>query len=169
MKIHTQGYSLINKFVSVGSPQSSQQDQSGNVTDEEVELKQNISRSRNPSSDLMIEDPRPSRAPMRCYGDSRGSKEVLSSVDISDKSKHVVDINKDPLNVEGVKQGSPETRAKLLPAASNSDAKLPESENEARNAQPLLTKANSTKEDPSAKFISSGSSAATDDKKPNFE
>jgi len=155
----------------VGSPQSSQQDQSGNITDEEVELKQNISRSRNPSNDLMIEEPRSSRAPARCPPErgGGGSKEVLASADLGNNSKHIVDINKDPLNVEKVKEGLAESHTKLQPNASSNDVKALKSENAPNNSHPLLTKANSTKEDPSAKIVSSEPPAATNEKTPKSE
>lgn len=158
----------MNLIVSVGSPQSSQQDQSGNITDEEVELKQNISRSRNPSNDLMIEEPRSSRAPARCPPErgGGGSKEVLASADMGNNSKHIVDINKDPLNVEKVKEGLAESRTKLQLNASSNDVKALKSENAPNNSHPLLTKANSTKEDPSAKIVSSEPPAATNEKTP---
>jgi len=113
----------------VDSPQTSNQNQSGNVTDEEVELKQNISRSRNPSSDMMIEDPR-SRVPVKNVLD-RGraypnEDEVLNSVNASDsmgaKSKHSVDINNDLELGDKVKQGSPVRRSRLSSGATKSDA-----------------------------------------------
>jgi len=158
----------------VDSPQSSHQNQSGNVTDEEVELKQNISRSRNPSSDLMIEEPR-SRVPVKKALDRGGvyPNEVLSSVHpddcIGEQSKHTVDINKDPSIPDKVKHVSPDRRSKLPSSATKNNATTQKSENDLRSSYPLSSKANSTKEDPSAKSIISGLSAPTNEKKPNSE
>ena len=138
---------LMNLFVSVDSPQSSNQNQSGNVTDEEVELKQNISRSRNPSSDMMIEEPR-SRVPVKSVHE-RGrvySNEMLNSVNAGDsmgaKSKHAVSINNDPLIGDKVKHASPDRRSRLPSSATKSEANLQKNENDCNL---LLSQANSTK------------------------
>ena len=156
------------------SPQTSNQNQSGNVTDEEVELKQNISRSRNPSSDMMIEDPR-SRVPVKNVLD-RGraypnEDEVLNSVNASDsmgaKSKHSVDINNDLELGDKVKQGSPVRRSRLSSGATKSDATSQKSENVLKGSQPSSIQANSTKQDPSAKSMNSGQSAPRKENKPN--
>lgn len=153
----------------VDSPQSSNQNQSGNVTDEEVELKQNISRSRNPSSDMMIEEPR-SRVPVKSVHE-RGrvySNEMLNSVNAGDsmgaKSKHAVSINNDPLIGDKVKHASPDRRSRLPSSATKSEANLQKNENDCNL---LLSQANSTKPDPSAKSIISGLPAT--EKKPNSE
>ena len=159
---------LMNLFVSVDSPQSSNQNQSGNVTDEEVELKQNISRSRNPSSDMMIEEPR-SRVPVKSVHE-RGrvnSNEMLNCVNAGDsmgaKSKHAVSINNDPLIGDKVKHGSPDRRSRLPSGATKSEAMLQKNENDCH----LLSQANCTKQDPSAKSIISGLPAPANEKKPN--
>ena len=62
-------------------------------------------------------------------------------------------------------QGPQERHAKLQPNGSSTNVKAVKSEKELSNSHPLLTKANSTKDDPSAKFVSSGPSAATDNEK----
>lgn len=153
----------------VDSPQSSNQNQSGNVTDEEVELKQNISRSRNPSSDMMIEEPR-SRVPVKSVHD-RGrvnSNEMLNSVNAGDsmgaKSKHAVCINNDPLIGDKVRPESPNRRSRLPSSATKNEAKLQKNENDCHL---LLNQANSTKQDPSAKSIIFGLPSSTNEKKPN--
>jgi len=145
----------------VDTPPSSNQNQSGNVTDEEVELKQNISRSRNPSSDMMIEEPR-SRVSVK---NRFHPNDVLNSANSSDsmgaKSKHFVSMNNDS-GLEGkVKEGSPNRRERGSSVATKSDATSQKSESVALHTQSTSIQANTTKPDPSAKSIISGQSTST--------
>ena len=78
------------------------------------------------------------------------------------KSKHAVSINNDPLIGDKVKHASPDRRSRLPSSATKSEANLQQNENDCNL---LLSQANSTKPDPSAKSIISGLPAT--EKKPN--